>query len=67
MLIVMALVFFTFFNNRINLISIIISLFKHKLHINDSIPYNSIFRYGGIIIIAVSTLSKICFGVQSKN
>ena len=39
MLIVMAFVFFTFFNNRINLISIIISLFKHKLHINDSIPY----------------------------
>ena len=33
MLIVMAFVFFTFFNNRINLISIIISLFKHKLHI----------------------------------
>ena len=50
-----------------NVISIIISLFKHKLHINDSIPYNSIFWYGGIIIIAVSTLIKICFGVQSKN
>ena len=50
-----------------NVISIIISLFKHKLHINDSIPYNSIFLLGGIIIIAVRTLIKICFGVHCQK
>jgi hypothetical protein len=48
MFIVMAFVFFTFLNNRINLIStnIIISYFKHKLHLTEMTQSHTIVYFG---------------------
>jgi hypothetical protein len=43
----MVFVFFTFFDNRIKLISmIIISLFKHKLHLTEMIQSHTIVYFG---------------------